>query len=279
VPKKRPSPVNERIAAVLVVLGAIVLVGVLYPIINPRQFRAETAGDGAQFAFQTVGIAVALVILAAAWQISRKAQRRKHQEYPVTIDQLKEGISLSRKNARRLAHDAAVLLAQGGSRASVYAQWHLAVEELGKSSILEACASSEVSPGKVQIPASIFGGAHQSKFSAGLAFLPQTQQSGLGLSVTVTANSSAVDTTFQDPYGGKGRVTVGAGVTGRMTTQGDGIGPSHDLRLRLLYVDFDGTKWREPEAELISETMAKISVSPEDLKRAIDELLAVLSTV
>lgn len=198
--------------------------------------------------------------------------------YEVTIDQLKEGISLSRKNARRLAHDAAVLLAQGGSRGSVYAQWHLAVEELGKSSILEACASREVSPGKVQIPASVFEGSHQRKFSAGLSFLPQTQQSGLGLSVTVTANSSAVDTTFQDAYGGEAAITVGAGLTGRFTV-GGGIDPSHDLRLRLLYVDFDGTKWREPEAELISEIMAKTSVSPEDLKRAIDELLAVLSAV
>jgi len=47
----------------------------------------------------------------------------------------------------------------------------------------------------------------------------------------------------------------------------------------MLYVDFDGTTWWEPEAELISEIMAKTSVSPEDLERAIDELLAALSTV
>jgi len=201
------------------------------------------------------------------------------QIYEVTIDQLKEGISLSRKNALRLARDSAVLFAHGASRGSVYAQWHLAVEELGKSSILKDCGKNEVSPGKMQIPVGIFEGSHQKKFSAGLTFLPQTQHSGLGVSVTVTANSSAMDTTFQDPYGGKGVITFGAGVTGRITTQADVIEPSHDLRLRLLYVDFDGTRWWEPEAELISEIMAKTSVSPEDLKRAIDELLAVLSTV
>lgn len=200
------------------------------------------------------------------------------QVYEVTIDQLKEGISLSRKNALRLARDAAVLLAHGASRGSVYAQWHLAVEELGKSSILKDCGTNEVSPGKVQIPAGIFEGSHQVKFSAGLTFLPQTQQSGLGLSVTVTANSSAVSRTFEDPYGGKEVIAVPPGLTGRFTV-GGGIEPSHDLRLRLLYVDFDGTRWWEPEAELISEIMAKTSVSPEDLKRAIDELLAVLSTV
>jgi len=199
--------------------------------------------------------------------------------YEVTIDQLKEGISLSRKNALRLARDAAVLLAHGASRGSVYAQWHLAVEELGKSSILDACGSNEVSPGKVQIPAGIFEGLHQKKFSAGLTFLPQTQKSGLGLSVTVTANSAAVSTTFEDPYGSKEVIGFPPGVTGRVTVVGGGIEPSHDLRLRMLYVDFDGTTWWEPEAELISEIMAKTSVSPEDLERAIDELLAALSTV
>jgi AbiV family abortive infection protein len=203
------------------------------------------------------------------------------QVYEVTIKRLREGIALSRKNALRLAHDAAVLLAQGASRGSVYAQWHLAVEELGKSSILEGCGSNEVSPGKVQIPARIFEGLHQKKFSAGLTFLPQTQQTGLALSVTVAANSSAVSRTFQDPYGGKGAISVGAGATGRFedVTQGSGIAPSHELRLRLLYVDFDGTRWWEPEAELKnSEIMAKTSISAEDLKRAIDELLTALST-
>jgi len=203
------------------------------------------------------------------------------QVYEVTIDQLKEGISLSRKNALRLARDAAVLLAQGASRGSVYAQWHLAVEELGKSSILEACTSNVVSPGKVRIPKRIFKGLHQEKFSAGLTVLPETQKSGLGLSVTVTANSSAADKTFKDPYDGNDEleITVAPSVTGTISTRGNGIKPSHDLRLRLAYVDFDGTRWREPEAQLNSEIMARTSVSAEDLQGAIDELLAALSAV
>jgi len=199
------------------------------------------------------------------------------QVYEVTIDQLKEGISLSRKNALRLARDAAVLLNYGASRGSVYALWHLAVEELGKNSILKERGLKEVSPGKVQIPARIFEGSHKDKFDAGLTFLPQTQQSGLGLSVTVTANSSAVDTTFEDPYGGKEAITIAPGMTGKVTV-GGGIEPSHDLRLRLLYVDFDGTRWWEPEAELISEIMATTSLNEENLKGAIDELLAALTT-
>jgi AbiV family abortive infection protein len=197
--------------------------------------------------------------------------------HEVTVDQLKEGISLSRKNALRLARDAAVLLGQAASRASVYALWHLAVEELGKSSILlKALGSNEVGPGKVQIPADIFEGQHQKKFSEGLAFLPETKKSGLGLSVTVTANSSEVTTAFEDPYGGKRTIQFAAGATGTVIDNENGIEPSHDLRLRLLYVDFDGTRWWEPEAELRSQVMAKTSVSGEDLKRAIDELLAAL---
>ena len=201
--------------------------------------------------------------------------------YEVTITQLEIGISLSRKNALRLAHDAEVLLAQGASRASVYAQWHLAVEELGKSSILEGCRSIEGSHGRVRIPARIFSaGSHKKKFSAGLTFLPETKKRGFAFSVTIETNRSAVITKLQDPHGGKGQIAAGSGSTGLFAdvTPGSGIEPSHDLRLRLLYVDFDGTRWWEPEMELKnSEIMAKTVVSPGDLKRAIDELLTALS--
>lgn len=129
------------------------------------------------------------------------------------------------------------------------------------------------------MPVRIFQGAHRDKFKVGLQFLPKTRSRGLGLSVTVIQNTSLAHRSFHDPYSSKGVVSVPAGLTGTFddVTPGSGIEPSHDLRLRLLYVDFDGANWWEPETELKNlEISAKTSISLEDLREAIEELLSVL---
>jgi AbiV family abortive infection protein len=197
--------------------------------------------------------------------------------YEVSTDELKIGISMSRRNALRLARDAAVLLEHGPSRASVYGQWHLAVEELGKSWFLEDCGTKPLVAGKVQIPKHIFGGgSHEQKFAAGLALLPKTQGSTFGFTVTVTQNTLMMAKTFKDPDGAG--VSVGIGQTGKIKdTTHAGTKPSHKSRLRLLYVDFRDGQWSEPESELRNaEIVAKTSISSADLKQAIDELLSVL---
>jgi AbiV family abortive infection protein len=198
--------------------------------------------------------------------------------YEMTADQVKTGIEISRKNARRLGSDASILLAHGASAASVYGQWHLAIEELGKSSILTESASKVAPGGSVQVPVRIFQGAHKEKFSAGLALMPHTRGSGLGFSLKVNQNVSGTTKTFVAPYGGRAMVLVGPFQTGQFDDTSSGIEPSHELRLRLLYVDFDGTDWWEPEAELRSVgILAKNSISESDLHAAIDELLRVVS--
>jgi hypothetical protein len=197
--------------------------------------------------------------------------------FEMTDEQVSEGILHSRRNAIRLARDAAVLLKHGATHASIYGLWHLAVEELGKSIILHQGLDSG-NLGKRNIPRNIFRGQHEAKFRAGLELLPKTRATKMGFSVTVTRNSSTSVITVHDPRGG-GSVSVVQGMTGRYkdVTPGAGTPPSHDLRLQLLYVDFDGSNWIVPENELINAALhAKATISAEELGLVISELNSVL---
>lgn len=206
------------------------------------------------------------------------------EEYEVTINKLEEGIALSRKNAKRLAYDAKVLLSGRASLASVYGTWHLGVEELGKSFWLAECILKEVSPGKVKIPKSIFNGpkSHKKKFARGLACLPKTQERGFALATTVITNNSSVNVSIQEPTGGEAQMVVGPSQTGQFEDleKKCKIKPTHNMRLQLLYVDFNGNEWLEPEAEFRHlEIMARNSISSRDLELAIEEFWAVLNTI
>ena len=69
-------------------------------------------------------------------------RRRRPKAWTVRAAVLEEGIELCRANARRLADDALTLLDGGATLASVYGQWHLAVEELGKAELLRKSKGS-----------------------------------------------------------------------------------------------------------------------------------------
>jgi predicted Co/Zn/Cd cation transporter (cation efflux family) len=79
----KPSSKYESIAAVLALVGAVALVAVYYPILNPVQFGMDTGRDRAPLGRYILGTPASLFILAAAWHFNRKAMRLKREEQDV----------------------------------------------------------------------------------------------------------------------------------------------------------------------------------------------------
>ncbi|MDB6067987.1 MAG: hypothetical protein JWR26_4195 [Pedosphaera sp.] len=70
----------EIIAAVSAMLGAVLLVFVYYPIINPIQFGIDNHQGTAPLARYILGTPVSLLILSGGWYFNRKAQKLKRDE-------------------------------------------------------------------------------------------------------------------------------------------------------------------------------------------------------
>ena len=73
----------ESIAAVLALVGAVALVAVYYPILNPVQFSMDTGRDSVPLSRYILGTPASLFILTAAWHFNRKAMRLKREEQDV----------------------------------------------------------------------------------------------------------------------------------------------------------------------------------------------------
>jgi len=77
----KTSATYETIAAGLAVFGAIALVAVYYPIINPIQYSLDSGQDNAPLSRYFLGTPFSLLILIAAWRSNRKAmQVRKNKK-------------------------------------------------------------------------------------------------------------------------------------------------------------------------------------------------------
>ena len=76
----KASPKYESVAAVLALVGAVALVAVYYPVLNPEQFSLDSGRDGAPLSRYLLGTPAALFVLAAAWHFNRKAVRIKREE-------------------------------------------------------------------------------------------------------------------------------------------------------------------------------------------------------
>jgi len=76
----KASPKYESVAAVLAVVGAVALVAVYYPIINPDQFSIDFHRDSMPLGWYILGTPIALAILVAAWRYNGKAARLKREE-------------------------------------------------------------------------------------------------------------------------------------------------------------------------------------------------------
>jgi glycerol uptake facilitator-like aquaporin len=77
----------EIVAAVSAMLGAVLLVFVYYPVINPIRYRIDSHHETAPLSRYILGTPVSLLILSGAWYFNRKAQRRKRDEKDVKHDQ------------------------------------------------------------------------------------------------------------------------------------------------------------------------------------------------
>jgi hypothetical protein len=76
----RASSKYESMAAVLALFGAVALVAVYYPIINPEQFSLDAGRDSMPLIWYIVGTPIALFILVTAWCLNCKAARLKRED-------------------------------------------------------------------------------------------------------------------------------------------------------------------------------------------------------
>jgi len=76
----KASPTYASIAAILALVGALALVAVYYPMLNPEQFSLDSGQDSAPLGRYLFGTPASLFILAAAWHFNCQAMRKKQQE-------------------------------------------------------------------------------------------------------------------------------------------------------------------------------------------------------
>ena len=69
----------EIIAAASGMCGAVLLVAVYYPVINPVQFRIDNHQASAPLSSYIFGTIPSLLVLSGAWYFNRKAQSLKQQ--------------------------------------------------------------------------------------------------------------------------------------------------------------------------------------------------------
>lgn len=83
-PSMRKSVPYEIIAAILLTLGAVLLVVVWFPVINPAQYEMLSHQESPPLARYLVGTPVALLVLARAWYFNRKARTLKRIRVKLT---------------------------------------------------------------------------------------------------------------------------------------------------------------------------------------------------
>jgi len=67
----------EIIAAVLAMLGALILVAVYYPLLNPIQFKIDSHEELPSAGYCIFMTPIPLAILCGSWYFNRKAQQLK----------------------------------------------------------------------------------------------------------------------------------------------------------------------------------------------------------
>lgn len=75
--------VYEALGMITALLGALLLVVAFFPILNPGRHRLETGHSGEPLGYYLITVAIATLVLSAAWYFNRKAQRLKREEKPV----------------------------------------------------------------------------------------------------------------------------------------------------------------------------------------------------
>lgn len=76
----KASSKYESIAAILALIGAVALVGVYYPVINPGQFSLDSGRDDMPLGWYIIGTPVAVFILVIAWRLNCRARHLKQED-------------------------------------------------------------------------------------------------------------------------------------------------------------------------------------------------------
>jgi hypothetical protein len=79
-PFMRKSLPYEIIAAVSAMLGALILVSVYYPVLNPIQYEIDSHEDLPSVGYYIIMTPIPLAILWVSWKLNRKAQQLKREE-------------------------------------------------------------------------------------------------------------------------------------------------------------------------------------------------------
>jgi hypothetical protein len=74
-PFMRKSLPYEIIAAVSAMLGALILVSVYYPVLNPIQYEIDSHKDLPSVGYYIIMTPIPLAILWVSWKLNRKAQQ------------------------------------------------------------------------------------------------------------------------------------------------------------------------------------------------------------
>jgi hypothetical protein len=69
----------EIAAAILALLGAGILVGVYFPLLNPGMHKVETGRAGEPLSYYLALTPIPLLILIASWRFNKKARAIKQQ--------------------------------------------------------------------------------------------------------------------------------------------------------------------------------------------------------
>ena len=77
----------EILAATSMMVGAVLLVFVFYPNINPIQYRIDNHQQAAPMSRYILGTPISFLILAGAWYFNRKAQKLKRDEKAAKHDE------------------------------------------------------------------------------------------------------------------------------------------------------------------------------------------------
>jgi ABC-type nickel/cobalt efflux system permease component RcnA len=83
---KKSGP-YEFVAAVLAVLGALLLVAVYFPVLNPAQWSIDSQQEGAPLSRYLLGTTASMLVLSGAWYFNRKAAKLRREEQNAKLKQ------------------------------------------------------------------------------------------------------------------------------------------------------------------------------------------------
>ena len=199
----------------------------------------------------------------------------KESSVTATVDEVEAGVTLCRENARRLLRNARILIDDGGSDGLAYVLWSLAVEEFGKSVLLQQQVTGLASGQQVSVRDKWH---HEAKFDAGFDAIPELRLTKLARVLRVRDNTRPEGLSIEDPL--RPGVAVAVPALGKSVFS-DGLDASGamdatlQLRFDLLYVDWSAQhkRWVRPGETVRRDGLeARWELDQSDLLKALDAL-------